>query len=339
MSDIGLFLVCKNNYNLLELFLETHDYQNLNMLILDLGSSQENLQKGYDLSNKHKFHLELARTRSMQDNFAEAVDYFEKIGIYFFIYSHQDVYPLTPNWLDVLKVELASLSSQNFGLAGFNVYHDYQIALWREDRPELMTTARTPLEKGNGYYDIRPGSRVNYKNFKFGPPFLVEIPFWSTCLVNVSTFKQAIVVDERFEFFHAIDDLAFQFISSDVPNIVLPRISFAHDQSMKVANGFTKNSSTDGDKKTIIKNYGRIDHLDVWREKWGFDYSSSKSLTFDSYFIARVIDKIEQTTGLGLSNNLPTLSRRTFANSGHKSSVLVQRFFNHDPATGPLDYF
>ena len=38
-----------------------------------------------------------------------------------------------------------------------------------------MTTARTILQKGNGYYMRRPkGSRVNYKNYKKNSAYVVE---------------------------------------------------------------------------------------------------------------------------------------------------------------------
>ena len=47
------------------------------------------------------------------------------------------------------------------------------------------------------------------------------------------SFYSNIDIDKQFNFFLAPDDMAYQYLSKGVQNIVIPEISFLHDQSIK----------------------------------------------------------------------------------------------------------
>ena len=335
----GIFLVCKNNYDVLRLFFEAHDYREDLVLILDLGSSVEQIELGRQLCKKYDSVLKIAKSPNMQDNIKQAIEFFETRSINWILFCHQDVYPLTTNWRSVLCGWLEKLAPGEQGVVGVNVYHDREIREWNPDKPKLMTTARAPLELGNGYYDSRPGSRVNYGLFELDKPFYVETPFWSSCVIDATAFNENIRVDHDFMFFHAFDDLCFQFLRAGIPNIVLPDVSFAHDQSMKEKVGKAKNSSTSGSASQIIDAYGRIDHLKYWSKKWGFEYKLGKKIFGDSYLLARIIDRVERIFGLDLSSGIETLARQTYDQEVSRSDTLIHRFFLHDPRNGPLRYF
>ena len=334
----GIFLVCKNNYAVLDLFFQKHNYHTDDVLVLDLGSTPEQLAYGKQLCEKYSARLDIARSKNMQDNLQQACHYFEGLGINWIFYCHQDIYPLSEDWRDELNNSLSQCVPGDQGVIGINVYHDHEIGAWDRNNPRLMTTARSPLELGNGYYDSRPGSRANYTKFEPNVPFLVEIPFWSSCVVDASAFRDNIEVDNTFVFFHAFDDLCFQFLSKNVPNFVLPKICFAHDQNMKCNVGVAKNSSTSGTFAQITAAYGKID-FDHWWSKWGFQYKTGKRVVGGSYFASRVIDKVERISRRDISSSLITQARQTYAHTGKFRETLIGRFYQHDPSTGPLDYF
>ena len=335
----GLFLVCKNSYDVLQLFFDKHDYSSDYIYVLDLGSSPDQIELGKNICSSQTASFDHAHSSNMQDNIDQACDFFLAQGINWIFYCHQDVYPLTPDWRHKLSAELARIMPGNQGVVGINVYHDREINDWDPSSPRLMTTARAPLELGNGYYDSRPGSRVDYSKFEPDKPFLVETPFWSSCIIDITSFKRHINIDDNFMFFHAFDDMCFQFLQKNIPNFVLPQISFAHDQSMKLAAGKPKNSSTSGSEKEIVRLYGRFDHLSLWLSKWGFEYKVGKTVVGDSYFLARIIDRIERASALDLTSRLETIARKSFPKDGRYNGTLIEEFFNHDPRSGPFKYF
>ena len=336
-NQFGIFLVCKNNYELLETWFENGNYSEIPVLVLDISSNKSNLDLAINLQIKFKFELKIAKSGIMQENISEALNYFNSKKIYWVIYTHQDAYPLTKNWISLLNEKLKILPLDKIGVVGFNIYHDNEIKNWTEDSNfKLMTTARSPLELGNGYYDSRPGSRVDYKNFDKNRMFLVETPMWTTCLFNIN-YMEKIKIDKNFNFFHSIDDVCFQYLNLGIYNIVIPDICFAHDQSIKVKKGFEKNSSTSGNKKKIKGLYGRFDHVKIWKEKWLFDYYPNKVILGRSHFFAKAIDKIEKMIDVDISSSLNTIARSSFDYKKFEGTLLNE-FFMNDPKQGPLRY-
>lgn len=336
-NQFGIFLVCKNNYELLKVWFENGNYSEIPVLVLDISSNKSNLDYAKKLQIKFKFELKIAKSGIMQENIYEALNYFNSKKIYWVMYTHQDAYPLTKNWISLLNEKLKILSLDKIGVVGFNIYHDNEIKNWNEDSNfKLMTTARSPLELGNGYYDSRPGSRVDYRNFDKNRMFLVETPMWTTCLFN-KNYMEKIKIDKKFNFFHSIDDICFQYLNLGIYNIAIPDICFAHDQSIKVKKGFEKNSSTSGNKKKIEHLYGRFDHLKIWKEKWLFDYYPNKVILGRSHFFAKTVDKIEKMINLDISSNLNTIARLSFDYKKFEGTLLNE-FFMNDPKNGPLRY-
>ena len=336
-NQFGIFLVCKNNYELLKVWFENGNYSEIPILVLDISSNKSNLDLAKNLQTKFKFELKIAKSGIMQENIYEALNYFHSKKIYWVMYTHQDAYPLTKNWISLLNERLKTLSLDKIGVVGFNIYHDNEIKNWNGcSNFRLMTTARSPLELGNGYYDSRPGSRVDYKNFDKNRMFLVETPMWTTCLFNIN-FMEKIKIDKNFNFFHSIDDVCFQYLNLGIYNIVIPDICFAHDQRIKVKKGFEKNSSTSGNKRKIESLYGRFDHVKIWKDKWLFDYYPNKVILGRSHFFAKAIDKIEKMIDVDISSSLNTIARSSFDYKKFEGTLLNE-FFMNDPKQGPLRY-
>ena len=122
----------------------------------------------------------------MQKNINQAVDFFkEKYDISWVLYMHHDAFPMHKDTLDKLNNLLRkSQALTNFGVIGFNIYHDkFDLDKFDPDIKQLMTTARAPLELGNGYYNRSIESRVDYSKFNF-KPYAVESVMWSTATVS-----------------------------------------------------------------------------------------------------------------------------------------------------------
>jgi len=343
----GILITARNNeYSMVEEWIGLYDYSGISILNLDLNSDKELRLKGKKNCKKHGIVFKDCNSIILTDNILQAFQYFyEEEGIEWLLYMHHDAYPMLENTLTQLNdILLNSSKIQDFGVIGFNVYHDqFDLSQFDINKNQLMTTARAPLELGNGYYNGRVESRVDYKKFKF-KPFAVESVMWSSALINYHQFNKYITIDTAFNFFHSWDDVAFQFLSHNVYNIVIPSLSFGHDQSLKAKHNLPI-SSPNGDIKKVEKLYGRVDHLSIWQEKWGFDYSLSKCVFGGDNFINKngiinkVIVRISQFIQYDFVSSLNTVTRKSYSAQYGKNKNLLDDFYEHDPKNGPLKYF
>jgi hypothetical protein len=342
----GILIATKNAYSMVEEWISLYDYCGFSILNLDLNSDKELRLKGKDICKKHGIVFRDCNSTEMQDNINQALQYFyEEKGIEWVLYMHHDAYPMLKNTLTQLNdILLNSSKIKEFGVIGFNIYHDqFDLSQFDANKHQLMTTARSPLELGNGYYNGRVESRVDYKKFEFRP-FAVESVMWSTALINYHQFNKYITIDTEFNFFHSWDDVAFQFLSNNIYNIVIPSLSFGHDQSLKVKHKLPI-SSPNGDKKKVEKHYGRFDHILIWKDKWGFDYSLSKCLFGGDSFINKggrinkIITVASKFTQYDFASSLETVARKSYRKQYGINKNLLNDFYDHDPKNGPLKYF
>tara|TARA_B100000963_G_scaffold53967_1_gene42115 strand:+ start:3145 stop:4197 length:1053 start_codon:yes stop_codon:yes gene_type:complete len=338
MHKAGIFLTSKNNYTMLDEWASLYDYENVIVLNLDVGSSLESIKAGKKICEKHGIFFMESKSSSMQDNALEACNFFKERNIEWCIYSHQDAYPLTLNFFDKLDSILSNDSMSEFGTIGFNIYHDQnEINQWDPNNEKLMTLARTPLELGEGWYRVKHTSRCSYDKFPVDKPFAIEIPMWSTFMFNIDLYIEEIDIDRNFQFFHAWDDVAMQFLNKNIYNIALPMLSFAHDQSLKLNHNLPK-KSPETDSKKRYELYGRFDHLKIWKDKWKFEYDINKNFLKRIPFLRKVFFKILNST-IGTSF-LETVSRNSYKKVRIEyAGTLIDEFYNHDPKNGPLRTF
>ena len=349
-NNYGILLVTKNTYSMVDEWLSLSDYSNIPILNIDLNSTDKDKTYGKNLCEKKGVNFLDCDGTEMQKNINQAVDFFKKkYGISWVLYMHHDAFPMCKDTLGKLNNVLAnSKSLNNFGVIGFNIYHDkFDLDKFNPDIEQLMTTARTPLELGNGYYNRSIESRVDYSKFSF-KPFAVESVMWSTAMINYYQFKKHIKIDEKFNFFHSWDDIAFQFLEKNIYNLVIPQITFGHDQSLKIKHKIPF-SSPNSKKKIVSKLYGRSDHLIIWKKKWGFAYSLSKQfLGGDTCInkngrINKLLIIISRLLHLDFSSSMETVARKTFKahmkKNPYRKKTLIDAFNEHDPKSGPLKYF
>lgn len=336
-TNYGVFFASKNNYDLLENWLINYlNYVpvNLKILNLDIGSCESQKIRGKQICQKFNLSFIEARRTEFQDNICQIFEEFKELKLNNLLYLHQDCFPIDKNTFLKINSIPDKYNLENYGLIGFNIYHDIEISKINLADNEYMTTSRTVLQKGNGYYMRHPkGSRVDYNNFIKNKPFVVENIMWTAMLLNKNSFCKNIDIDLRFNFFLAADDMAYQFLSKNIYNIVFPFIRFKHDQNIKTKFSLPKDSPL-GKKEDVIKRYGRIDHLKIWNQKWGFKYDVLK---INNYYNIRIIKKFLTVFFPRFYSNLETISRVSFSEQNNKPG-LMNLFYNHDPANGPLKY-
>lgn len=344
-NKFGILIATKNTYSMVEEWISLYDYSGVPILNLDLNSEENSRSKGEEVCKKNGIEFRECNGTEMQNNIDQAFQYFYKEkGIEWILYMHHDAYPMLENTLTQLNsILLNSDSIKDFGVVGFNIYHDhFDLSRFDRNKHQFMTTARAPLELGNGYYNGRVESRVDYQKFEF-KPFAVESIMWSTALINYHQFSKYITTDTAFNFFHSWDDIAFQFLSHNIYNIVIPSLSFGHDQSLKSKHKLPI-SSPNGDVKKVEKLYGRSDHLQIWKDKWGFDYSVSKYLFGGDGLINRngvinkAISKISKLTQYDFASSFETVARKSYRGQYGRNKNLLDKFYDHDPKNGPLKY-
>ena len=307
-KKIGILFTSRNNYNLLDNWMNMVDTSGFSILSIDEDSTEENKSIGKEVCKKHNITYMDREERGMQFNVLSACNHFKEKDIDWILWFQHDCYPKTEDFFNKLNDYVVNHDLNDFGSIGFNVLHDWHdIKDWNGDDTPLRVTARTPLEPGDLYYrhyEYWPNTRVRYDE-KFNKPFAVEDIMWVCALVNINQYKKYINPTSDYHFFHAWDDICFQFLYNNVYNIVLPQFCMAHEQDMKVKFGVPK-SSPNGDEEQRDHFYGKWGHLDVWKERWGFDYGDRT--TFEPI-------------------------------KSHYKGTLLWEFYHHDPINGPLRSF
>ena len=331
-----ILFTSKNNYDLLENWIKKNPLVNTPDIInLDLNSEYDQQQKGREICSKHGIDFLTAHETEFQMNIKQAFDYISKLGFDYLLYLHQDCFPANSNTFSQINNCILKNNLSNYGCIGFNIYHDIEIKHFDNIRNQYMTTSRCVLQKGNGYYMKYPrGSKVNYNNFKKGMAFSVENVMWTALLLSSKSFYSNIDIDKQFNFFLAPDDMAYQYLSKGVQNIVIPEISFLHDQSIKTKYSLPKDSPI-GKKEDVELRYGKFIGIhEEWYKKWGFRYDPRKVL---SIFNNRIVKFLMLKILPSYYSGLDTIARKSYREYIYQNDNF-DLFYNHDPEKGPLKY-
>ncbi|MBT7623014.1 MAG: hypothetical protein HN595_00640 [Flavobacteriaceae bacterium] len=331
-----ILFTSKNNHDLLENWIEKNSLINTpSMINLDLNSEYNQQQKGRKICSKHDIDFLIADYTEFQMNIKQAFDYISKLGFDYLLYLHHDCFPAKANTFSQINNCILKNNLSYYGCIGFNIYHDIEIKHFDGSLNQYMTTSRCVLQKGNGYYMKHPkGSRVNYNKFKKGLAFSVENVMWTALLLSSKSFYENIKVDKQFNFFLAPDDMAYQFLSKGIQNIVIPEINFLHDQSIKTQYNLPKDSPI-GKKEDVELRYGKFIGIhEIWFKKWGFRYDPKKVLTIFNY---RIVKFLMLKFLPSYYSGLDTIARKSYKES-KSQNYSFDSFYNHDPAKGPLNY-
>ena len=316
MSQYGIVLTSRNNYKMLDkVWLPHMGDIPAPVLNIDEDSESSEIDRGKNICKNAGISFISYQKRGMQNNMATAVEFFGKEVKYIIWFQH-DCWPLDNLYFHSrMKSLIESGKINNFGTIGFNglatdVTKNYKsyVEKVKQGKKPIGIVARCPLECNRRWYTTKGSKHNKPINGKlFQKPFSVEIPAWFAIALNVKMFKKYIKPCSEYIFFHAWDDLCFQFLNKNIHNVIMPDIYICHRPDIKSDAGMPIRSSTKN-KKVRKKFYGGCHnrHLTVWKKRWGFDYT--KRDTFK-----KVKNKYRKT--------------------------LLYNFYKHDPSVGPLRSF
>lgn len=331
-----ILFTSKNNYDLLENWMTKYsNYEIPRIINLDLNSDDYQQKKGKKICKKYDIEFIIADTTEFQENIKQAFNHLSLSGVNYLLYLHQDCFPAEPYTFSRIENYISKNNLSDFGCIGFNIYHDLETKYFIDKVDQYMTTSRCVLQKGNGYYMKYPrGSKANYNRFIKGKAFCVENVMWTALLLSSKSFFKNISIDKQFNFFLAPDDMAYQFLSKGVNNIVIPDINFLHDQSVKTEYNLPKDSPI-GKKEDIELRYGKFIGIhEEWSKKWGFKYNPEKVI---SIFNNRIIKFLMLRIAPKYYSNLDTIARKSYREAVSRNDNF-DSFYNHDPEFGPLKY-
>ena len=317
MNKVGLLFTSRNNYNLFDNWIDIVDTEGLEILNIDEDSTEENKIIGKKFCEKNNITYMDREKRGMQWNFVTACEYYENKGIEWILWFAHDCYPKNKQFFKHLNNCLQDPKWNDFGVVGFNVLHNTsEMNGWDYDNNFLGHLCRSPLQIGGAYYRCagHGDSRAQLeKDDSFRKPFAVESACWYSVALNLSLFEKYVIPSSDYHFFHAWDDICFQFLYNNVYNVTVPWFHMIHDQLSKQDSNMPLNSPRlFSDKKGGAQSeegnfyYGKWGHHEVWKERWGFDYGDRT--TFESV-------------------------------KEHYKGTLIWDFYYHDPINGPLKSF
>jgi len=320
------------------------DGRNFIIVNIDEGSTKNNLEFGNRECARLGIHFEKSNPPGMHNNILQASSVMRSMGVEWLLYSQHDAYPLVSNIEELLQARIESGRYEGFGVIGFNTHHNEEIALYSPKTFSYQTTARTVLEKGNGYYRNRRDARIKYPKDP-GLMFAVESVHWTNALINIEMFRNFIDPDPFYFLFHSWDDIAFQFLKKDIYNVVDSSIPTAHEQSLKEKHGLPMNSPKNPSSEVQGHYFGRWGHLEHWESKWGFRWDVRKVI-FDKYTCINYIYENYANASLRRIIERPISNCETLARfdirtrlDGQLPSSLLQKFYEHDPKFGFLKTF
>jgi len=306
---IGILLTSRNNYLLLKDWYNINNTENLEVLNIDEDSSEEQRELGKSICLELGITYMDREERGLQNNIMTACNYFEKKGCEWVIYFQHDCFTLEEDFFIRLENYLLDGKLNNFGVIGFNVLNGAEeLRKYNGESTEIFTIGRSPLEPGDNWYRHRdrghPDPWTPPTDNK--TPFVVESVCWTSAMINIKQYKKYIIPTDEYQFFTAWDDIAFQFLYNNVYNVALPQFRLGHDQDIKQKYGIPKSSPSDVPEREYY--FGKWGHLEVWKNRWGFEYGSPQS---------RIdFEKIKE----------------------HYKGTLLMDFYNHDPINGPMKF-
>ena len=270
-KKLGIFLVSKNNYQLLPGWVDRVNTEGYEVLNIDEDSTPENKEIGKEKCNEFNIHYMDREEKGLQNNIQSACDYFEKLGCEWVIAFQHDCYPMDDIFFDKFESIIETGKLDGFGVVGFNIHHDgvYQIL------------SRTPLQQPSSDLMVRTPIGVQFPT-PYNSPHSVESVYWTAAAVNIKQYNKYIIPTSDYQMFHAWDDIAFQFLYNNIHNVVLPDFRMSHEQEVKEEFAIPIKSPHASEEKREHF-WGHFDHLKIWIERWGFDYMDRRTFEAVKY--------------------------------------------------------
>jgi len=284
---------------------------NMRVLNIDEDSSKEEKHKGRKICKKHNIIYMDREEKGMSFNAVSACNFFNADWL---IWFQHDCWPITPGFFEKFDAMVVSGALDKFGAVGFNTVaadvetdYDTTIVAAKKGEKPLALIGRSGLTPYR-WYTGRPIKRnaMLPKPRRWRKPSAVESIAWMAIAINVKLYQKHIIPTTDFLFFHAWDDVCYQFLAKNIYNVAIPSLYIDHRPGLKGQAGLPKSSTKVAKRGIETYHPGKWTHLKTWKNKWGWDWRNPQSF-------AKVAKKYRNT--------------------------LLHEFFNHNFATGPLATF
>lgn len=280
---IGIFLTSRNNYEMFEkVWFKNINCPGVEILNIDEDSTPEQKTMGKDVCKRLGIHYLDRELAGMQNNIVTACNFFKDKADCIIWFQH-DCWPIEPDFFERFNKIVESGRLSDFGVIGFNglatdILKDYKSAVksLRSGQKPLGLVGRSSLTKYRWYSGCPTRFPVLPNLKEYDMPFAVESVAWFAAAVNIKSYMRHIEPDSNYGFFHAWDDVCFQFLNKNIYNIVLPSLYIDHRPDRKIECNIPTRSvklAKRGDD-TFHTGWG---HLDVWKKKWGYDWEDTDS--------------------------------------------------------------
>jgi hypothetical protein len=108
MEKVGILFTSRNNYQLLETWLNTVDVENFSVLNIDEDSDKDIKEHGKQICEKYNVTYMDREERGMLNNLVTASNYYKPKGVEWILWFQHDCYPFTDNFFTELNKTLSS---------------------------------------------------------------------------------------------------------------------------------------------------------------------------------------------------------------------------------------
>lgn len=312
MNQIAVYLSSRNNYSLLEDFIQRNklyigDYYFVN---IDDFSDPDEVLLGKAICEKYNITFLPNQARGLQNAVLTMINHLDNINfnIKFIVWMTHDSNPITKNFFEKFDSLVSSNKLNNFGVVGFNILgpqcgvnNEQSI---REHQCGMLGRATLCNLPGRGGWYRTPDMILDWLVWGGDKAIAVESPVDMFLAINIDLFKRYIKVTDNYHLFCAFDDICMQFLFNGIYNVTLPNLQVWHSQEIK--SGKIPVKSASAAKQGDAKHFGDYGpHFTYWKNTWGWERDDFRN-TFP----------IEKYT-----------------------NTLLYDFFIHDHSKGPLKSF
>ena len=312
MNKISVFVSSRNNYSLLEEFIERNkkDLSGYYFVNIDDFSDEEQVTLGKSICKKYNIPFVSNKARGLQNATLTMIQHLQDVGVEseYVLWMTHDSHTITPNFVSTFDKIVSDGKLKNFGVVGFNILGP-QCGVSNQSMvspTQCGMLGRSPLTQlpGRGGWYRTPDMRLPWDVWGGNTAIAVESPVDMTLAINVDMFTRYIEVSDQYHLFCAFDDICLQFLKNGIYNVTLPFLQVWHDQHIK--DGKVPIKSATAAKRGDSKHFGDYGpHFVKWKSDWGWERDAVRN-TFP-------LDKYP--------------------------SGLIRDFYDHDYRVGPIKKF
>jgi GT2 family glycosyltransferase len=277
MHNISIYLSSRNNYTLLEEFIQRNPKLSKYYFVnIDDHSDPEQQNLGKHICEKYGIPFVTNQARGLQNAAKTMIEHLKETDneSKFIVWMTHDSNIITPDFFEQLETLIANDKLSDFGIIGFNILgpqcnvnNEQQI---HETQCGMLGRATLTDLPGRGGWYRTPDMQLLWAEWGGKRAIAVESPVDMGLAINVDLFERYIQVSDNYHLFCAFDDICMQFMEHGIYNVTLPFLQIWHDQHIKEGKVPVKSAraAQQGDSKHF-GDYGP--HFIYWKQRWGWE--------------------------------------------------------------------